>query len=425
VVLPLVLAAATCGAPLDLPPPPPQRPTYALTATIGARTVQGTSRITFALERATDRIVFRLWPNMPVQSALGSRLTVRNVRVNGTAVDTTEPDPTTLVLERPLGGAERVAVSMRWTLQLPRRPTDRLAATSSGVRLSSFFPLLAWSGSDWALDPPARQMETWTSPTADFDVRIKTAKGMRVFATGATVGKEHWRATAVRDFVVDASRHFKVARRVVHAPAPVIVTVAAESDLVFLGTYLETASKALVAYSKRYAPYPWRTFTVVITADSLSLGFEYPTLVFLSSDLPGFVAAHETAHQWFYSLVGNDQARDPWLDEALAEWATARFGDSVAAEAATPIPAEVVDRLGESMSFWGPLPFRPFVWDGIYMQGVKALASFGDDERVDCALRAYVHSNAYRVAVPRDLLDALNPFFPNAERVLTGYGVRF
>jgi hypothetical protein len=164
---------------------------------------------------------------------------------------------------------------------------------------------------------------------------------------------------------------------------------------------------------------------VVVTADRLSLGFEYPTLVFLSSDLPGFVTAHETAHQWFYSLVGNDQARDPWLDEALAEWATARFGKTVADEAATQIPAEVVNRLGESMSFWGPLPFRPYVWDGIYMQGVKAFASFGDDEKVDCALRAYVRANAYRTAVPDDLLDALAPFFPNAERVLTEYGVRF
>jgi hypothetical protein len=153
---------------------------------------------------------------MPVQSALGARLTVRNVRANGAAIDTKGPDPTTLVLERPLTAAERVTVSMSWTLQLPRRPTDRLAATSFGVRLTSFFPLLAWSGRDWALDPPAPQMETWTSPTSDFDVRIKTAKGMRVFATGATVGKGHWRATAVRDFVVDAGRHFAVGRRVVH-----------------------------------------------------------------------------------------------------------------------------------------------------------------------------------------------------------------
>ena len=27
---------------------------------------------------------------------------------------------------------------------------------------------------------------------------------------------------------------------------------------------------------------------------------------------------HETAHQWWYSLVGNDQTRWPFLDEALA-----------------------------------------------------------------------------------------------------------
>jgi aminopeptidase N len=34
------------------------------------------------------------------------------------------------------------------------------------------------------------------------------------------------------------------------------------------------------------------------------------------------VIAHEAAHQWFYNLVGNDQADEPWLDEALAQYAT-------------------------------------------------------------------------------------------------------
>jgi len=29
---------------------------------------------------------------------------------------------------------------------------------------------------------------------------------------------------------------------------------------------------------------------------------------------------HEVSHQWFYSLVGNDQAKEPWLDEALATY---------------------------------------------------------------------------------------------------------
>jgi aminopeptidase N len=34
---------------------------------------------------------------------------------------------------------------------------------------------------------------------------------------------------------------------------------------------------------------------------------------------------HETAHQWFYGIVGNNQWEDAWLDEGLAEYATVAF----------------------------------------------------------------------------------------------------
>ena len=33
-----------------------------------------------------------------------------------------------------------------------------------------------------------------------------------------------------------------------------------------------------------------------------------------------YLAAHETAHQWFYGIVGNDQAREPFADEAAADF---------------------------------------------------------------------------------------------------------
>ena len=54
-----------------------------------------------------------------------------------------------------------------------------------------------------------------------------------------------------------------------------------------------------------------------------------------------------------------------------------------------------------------------------------AAASLGDDAGVDCALQRYVRANAYGTAVPRDLLEALTPTFPNAEAILTGFGARF
>lgn len=415
---------AACPAPTALPSPPRDRPKYAMTIVIGAdkKVVRGTLRVSFALDRASDRIVFRLWPNMPVQRRVGARLDVQNVRVGGAAESTSTPDPTTLVLARPLTTGEHVTVSMSWTLRLPRSPTERLASRVV-VRLSSFFPLLAWSGSGWALDPPAPQLETWTSPVADFDVRVTTPKRLRVFATGANVGKGHWHAVAVRDFALEAGR-FAVARRTVHVPRPVVVTVASASAF-DPRTALDTAAQALTALSKRYAPYPWSTYTVVIETDRKALGEEYPTIVFVSPDVAFFALAHETAHQWFYSLVGDNQARDPWLDESLAEWASARLTGAVEAEAATVIPVDVRNRLGEPMTFWGPLPFRPLVWDGLYLQGVQAFASLGDDNRVDCALQTYVHDEAYKNAVPSDLLTALRPTFPNAETVLTGYGVHF
>ena len=358
----MATAVTACPAPAKLPAPPPNRPIYAMSISIGAgkKIVKGRSRVSFTLDRATDRIVFRIWPNMPVQRRVGARLTVRNVRVGGGRVVSTEPDPTTLVLARPVTAGKRVNVAMSWTLRLPRKPTERLAS-AFGVRLSSFFPLLAWSGTDWALDPPAPQLETWTSPVADFDVKIRAPRRMRVFASGASVGRGRWRATAVRDFALEAGR-FLVASRVVHVPAPVVVRVAAVSSIgVVSRALLDAAVSALTSFSKRYGAYPWHTYTVVVETDRPQFGEEYPTIVFVSPDLGSEGVIHETGHQWFYSLVGDNQARTPWLDESLTQWATARLTNDVANEAATEIPADVRNKLGESMTFWGPLLFMPDV----------------------------------------------------------------
>lgn len=63
---------------------------------------------------------------------------------------------------------------------------------------------------------------------------------------------------------------------------------------------------------------------------------EFDGLVFLSPELsPAYsgdgmdyltaITAHETAHQWWYGRVANDQAMNPWLDEAFATYSELLF----------------------------------------------------------------------------------------------------
>jgi hypothetical protein len=72
--------------------------------------------------------------------------------------------------------------------------------------------------------------------------------------------------------------------------------------------------------SKLAGDYPYPVFTVVQTAGGW--GLEGPGMIWipdgLSSRWRQWTVYHETAHQWFYGMVGSDGARDPFADEAVA-----------------------------------------------------------------------------------------------------------
>jgi hypothetical protein len=105
------------------------------------------------------------------------------------------------------------------------------------------------------------------------------------------------------------------------------------------------------------------------------------------------------------SLVGNDQARDPWLSEGVTTWAQTGPEGSLRSMLQTPIPESLRNRIGEPMSFWDRLGFEQTRL-GVHVQSVQALATLGDSDAVDRALRLFVVRNAYRTATPHDLLGA-------------------
>jgi hypothetical protein len=407
------------------PAPDPNRPRYQLHLAIdpASHTVSGSLRVAFTPDIATGSLVFRLWANGPALRSHGSRLTTGAVTVNGHRVRTRLADPTTLMVRHAVAAGSTATVAMPFHLTLPQHLRDRISQNGDAIRLGSFFPILPWvPGRGWALDPPASiPSETSTSPIADFDVTISAPSGLGVVASGVQVSHDRWQAGSVRDFAV-ATGDFTYVRRVVHAPDPVNLTVAISRGVAVNPQQAgDDAQLAIEHLARLYGRYPWQTLTVAYGPDLANEGIEYPTLIFQGPDRRRLITAHEIAHQWFYSLIGNDQARDPWLDEGLASWAGAETSADMPTFANVPIPAVAGGHLGAPMSYWqqhGNVYFA-----GVYAQGVQALQSLGSQRRIECALRRYVARNAYGIATDADALSAFATVFPQVREDLARYGV--
>ncbi|HEY3183041.1 MAG TPA: hypothetical protein VGJ77_09415 [Gaiellaceae bacterium] len=416
--------------PLACPPVPAypvlrHLPHYRLDATVSAGgTVTGTEHVQFRAPRATDRIVLRLWANAPVTRAGGARLTARVTAMPPGSRVPASKDPTmlTIKLARPLARNATAVVELRFTLNLPR-PLGlyRVASGEGFARLGSWFPLLALdAGGRWATDPPSTlAAETWVSPTAEFDVRLRTPPRWTVVATGTSLGNGRWHADSVRDFAVAAGKLQRVTT-VGLAPKRVLVTAVA-TDVATAAAFAHRAARSLEGLAALYGPYPWPRYNVAVFDDLGRSGIEYPNIVFQGSGGLDRATAHEAAHQWFYSLVGNNQARDPWLDESLASWAMTRVDPATRGIANAPIPPTVRGKLTAPMSYWDQDPTEFFA--GVYAQGYEAFASLGPPDDTDCALRLYVARNAFGIATVQSLVNALaDRLPPEALKRLAAYG---
>jgi hypothetical protein len=88
---------------------------------------------------------------------------------------------------------------------------------------------------------------------------------------------------------------------------------------------------ALKHASEWFFPYPYPVLTIVDVPEGAEGAdrMEYPTLVTAACRpfdplhqriQPEQTTIHEVGHQWFYGMLANDAAEEPWLDEGLATW---------------------------------------------------------------------------------------------------------
>jgi hypothetical protein len=184
--------------------------------------------------------------------------------------------------------------------------------------------------------------------------------------------------------------------------------------------YMTLIADSFRNYPARFGSYPWPTYTAAVMP-GFSGGIEFPTHVMHGAGSTTRSIVHEAAHQWFYALIGNDQGRDPWLDEGLASYVEYVQVASLARHLDDHIPSDAAGRAGEPMTYWER--HQPSYYAGVYSQGAAAVARLGTVDQVDCALRQYIAHNAFRIATPADLIAALSVVFPDAADRLSPYGL--
>ena len=129
-------------------------------------------------------------------------------------------------------------------------------------------------------------------------------------------------------------------------------------------------------------------------------------------------------HQWFYSLVGNDQIDDPWLDEAFVSYLTTRTTERSDRTWRRLVHRNVIGGAGSGQRRREPVYDYPPSADALYLRGglpARRTVPGGAPEQLGdgpfwALLREHVAVHRNRVASPRAFLDRAQAVIHSAAR---------
>ena len=366
--------------------------------------VNATATITNTSGGPIDRVELNVVP-----ARLGG-LVLRAVEVEGAPVARRISDQTVVV---PLGGilpegaTVKVRVQYRSTLRTSISGSSWLFTKANGI--VDAYRWIPWVSRATPFDRPnfGDPFLTPVSPfvklTVQTDRRLviaSTADRVSIAADGLT---QTFEARNVRDVTITAAPDFR-SRSVLVGSTRVRYYYRSSANAALI---LDAAADAFRAMQSRLGPYTYPVYKVVQSAGGF--GMESPGLTWIpygvSSANLRYLLAHETAHQWFYSQVGNDQARQPFVDEALADF-VAR--DVTGTRRASRCSTGLLDRSIYSYS-------RACYYEIVYIQGGNLLNSVRlkmGSTLFWRTLREYVAARRYQIVSTPTLLKTLDDATP-------------
>lgn len=284
-----------------------------------------------------------------------------NVRVEGIALPTEPINDQSVIfveLDEPLPPGESVKLDLVYSADIicdqTRCAYNSLVFENKGARtyeLAQFYPMLAvYEDGEWNASPYYTEGECFYTRCADFEITLHVPEKYEVIASGEETkgetddGMTEWRISAenMRDVTIIVSNEYVrqtgeicgVTVNSYHAPNH---PDEQSDDHEEQGAIqLQTAMDSIEAFTEAYGTYPYEELDVVESKYGYG-GMEAPGLIRISVLYSWFMGeddsaedqkeyaercastvAHETAHEWFYAAVGNDQYNEAWLDESFA-----------------------------------------------------------------------------------------------------------
>ena len=279
-----------------------------------------------------------------------------------------QPDICKLMLNKGLKHGDSIKITTPFHVRIPKGVTSRLGHIGESYQISQWYPKPAvYDRTGWHQMSYEDQGEFY-SEFGKYDVSITLPANYILGATGNLLNVDEaqkldrlatdtaWISNAasdladfppssvklktlrysedkIHDFAWFADKRFHVLKGKVKLPESgrevTTWVMFTNQEAKIWKNAISYVNNAISYFSKWNGDYPYQSFTAVQSALSAGDGMEYPgiTVIGLAKDSYSLdeVIAHEVGHSWFYSALGSDERRYPFLDEGMTSSIEVRY----------------------------------------------------------------------------------------------------
>lgn len=261
--------------------------------------------------------------------------TISKAKLNGTEIGVNyegNDNDILVISDINLKNKKDIEIYFEYEFTLPNI-NHRYGYGDNTINIANFYPIVCVYDNGWDTSSYHSNGDPFYSDVSNYNVSISYPKDYILAHTGyetntnmdSNLKTTKIEAKCVRDFALVLSDKFQVLEDSVDDVNIKYYYYKDENP-----TYsLSTACQAITTFNNLFGKYPYSTYSVVET-NFVHGGMEYPNLVYISDAIENTedyqnTIIHETAHQWWYGIVGNSAYHYGWLDEGLTEYSTLLF----------------------------------------------------------------------------------------------------